>query len=103
MRLAHWPMFNACHYAFHYSTEEIDVAGGEIARLTHKHPLGWMPAIVLTHIIYRLVNDLPLDGLDKKAARKAKDFAKADEIRDKLAGRGITLLDTREGVKWKRS
>ena len=30
-------------------------------------------------------------------------FALADEIRDQLAGMGITLLDTREGVKWKRN
>lgn len=80
MRVAPWPLFNACHYAFHYSTEEIDVAGGEIARLTHKHPLGWMPAIVLTHIIYRLVDDTPLAGLDKPAARKAF----ADIVREAL-------------------
>lgn len=40
---------------------------------------------------------------ERQAARKAKDFAKADEIRNKLANMGITLLDTREGVKWKRA
>ena len=40
---------------------------------------------------------------ERQAARKAKDFAKADEIRNKLADMGITLLDTREGVKWKRA
>ena len=40
---------------------------------------------------------------ERQAARKAKNFARADEIRDQLAGMGITLLDTREGVKWKRS
>ncbi len=36
-------------------------------------------------------------------AKKEKNFARADEIRDQLAGMGITLLDTREGVKWKRA
>lgn len=40
---------------------------------------------------------------ERQVARKAKDFAKADEIRNKLADMGITLLDTREGVKWKRA
>ena len=40
---------------------------------------------------------------ERQAARKAKDFAKADEIRNKLQDMGIVLLDTREGVKWKRA
>ena len=38
----------------------------------------------------------------RQAARKAKDFAKADEIRDQLLAMGIQLKDTREGVQWKR-
>ena len=36
-------------------------------------------------------------------ARKNKDFALADKIRNDLLERGIVLEDTREGVKWKRS
>ncbi|MCD7766945.1 MAG: cysteine--tRNA ligase [Lachnospiraceae bacterium] len=40
---------------------------------------------------------------ERQAARKAKNFARADEIRNQLAEQGITLLDTREGVKWKRA
>lgn len=40
---------------------------------------------------------------ERQAARKAKNFARADEIRDILAGQGIILEDTREGVKWKRA
>ena len=39
---------------------------------------------------------------ERQAARKAKDFAHADEIRAKLLDMGIELKDTREGVKWKR-
>ena len=38
----------------------------------------------------------------RQAARKNKDFAKADEIRAQLLDMGIVLEDTREGVKWKR-
>ena len=51
------------------------------------------------------VLDADIEALieERQAARKAKNFARADEIRDQLAGMGITLLDTREGVKWKRN
>ena len=35
-------------------------------------------------------------------AKKAKDFAKADAIRDELAAMGITIKDTRQGVQWFR-
>ena len=40
---------------------------------------------------------------DRQNARKNKDFAKADEIRNSLLEMGIILEDTREGVKWKRA
>ena len=40
---------------------------------------------------------------ERQEARKAKNFARADEIRDQLAGMGIILKDTREGVTWKRA
>lgn len=40
---------------------------------------------------------------ERTAAKKAKDFAKADEIRNELLEKGIILEDTREGVKWKRA
>ena len=40
---------------------------------------------------------------ERTAAKKAKDFAKADKIRDELAARGIVIVDTPNGVVWKRS
>ena len=40
---------------------------------------------------------------ERQAARKEKNFARADEIRDELLAKGIVLLDTREGVKWKKA
>ena len=40
--------------------------------------------------------------LQREAARKAKDFRKADQIRDELKEKGITLQDTKDGVVWKR-
>ena len=39
---------------------------------------------------------------ERKAAKKEKDFAKADAIRAELLEKGIVLEDTREGVKWKK-
>ncbi len=39
----------------------------------------------------------------RQQARKAKNFALADEIRGKLLDMGIILEDTREGVKWKKA
>jgi ADP-ribosylglycohydrolase len=68
MRVAPWGLFCACHHG-RYTIEQIDVAGGEIARLTHKHPLGWIPSILMTHIIYRIVKEGGFDGLGKEAAR----------------------------------
>ena len=40
---------------------------------------------------------------ERQDARKAKNFARADEIRNELLEKGIILEDTREGVKWKRA
>ena len=50
-----------------------------------------------------LAEDIEKMIAERQAARKAKDFAKADEIRNKLLDMGIVLLDTREGVKWKKA
>lgn len=51
------------------------------------------------------VLDAEIEALieERQAARKAKDFARADAIRDELLAKGIILKDTREGVKWKRA
>lgn len=40
---------------------------------------------------------------ERNAARKAKNFARADEIRDSLKAQGIILEDTKDGVKWHRA
>lgn len=67
--------------------------------------------ISLSDILGLLVNkkeenlDAEIENLiaERQAARKARDFKRADEIRDQLLAQGIILEDTREGVKWKRA
>ena len=51
--------------------------------------------LILDEEIQRLIDE-------RQQARHRRDFARADEIRDQLAARGIPLEDTRDGVRWKR-
>ncbi|MGN0368172.1 MAG: cysteine--tRNA ligase [Wujia sp.] len=53
-------------------------------------------AVLLDEEIEQLIQE-------RQDARKAKNFARADEIRDLLTEKGIILEDTREGVRWKRA
>jgi len=49
-------------------------------------------------------SDEQVDGLigERTAAKKSKDFARADQIRQQLSDQGIILEDTKSGVRWKR-
>jgi cysteinyl-tRNA synthetase len=38
----------------------------------------------------------------RQAAKKNRNFAESDRLRDELAGHGVILEDTRDGVRWKR-
>ncbi len=66
----------------------------------------------LTGVLGLIMEDKAEDLLDsdieelikeRQEARKHKNFARADEIRDELLKKGIILEDTRQGVKWKRA
>ena len=50
------------------------------------------------------LSDADIDTLvaERTAAKKAKDFAGADRLRNELLEKGIILEDTKEGVRWKR-
>ncbi len=50
-----------------------------------------------------LAQDIEAMIEERQAARKAKNFQRADEIRNELLSKGIILEDTREGVKWKKA
>jgi cysteinyl-tRNA synthetase len=51
------------------------------------------------------LSDAEIDTLiaERAAAKKARNFARADEVRAQLAAQGIVLEDTKDGVRWKRS
>jgi cysteinyl-tRNA synthetase len=51
------------------------------------------------------LSDAEIDGLiaERIAAKKARDFTRADQIRAGLADQGVILEDTKEGVRWKRT
>jgi cysteinyl-tRNA synthetase len=50
------------------------------------------------------LTDSQIDALvsEREQARKSRNFARADAIREELAGRGVTLEDSKGGVRWKR-
>jgi cysteinyl-tRNA synthetase len=56
---------------------------------------GERPAEMLDSEIQSLIDE-------RQEARRRRDFARADEIRVELAGRGIILEDTKDGLRWKR-
>lgn len=47
--------------------------------------------------------DIEAKIAERAAAKKAKDFARADQVRKDLAAQGVILEDTKEGVRWKRA
>ncbi|MEQ1886669.1 MAG: DALR domain-containing protein, partial [Bryobacteraceae bacterium] len=51
------------------------------------------------------LSDEEVDALiaARTAAKKAKDFGKADQIRKDLADQGVILEDTKDGIRWKRA
>lgn len=57
-----------------YSLEKLAEAGGEIAEVTHKHPLGFLPASLLTVLLYKIVSMSP------KHVREEIDGIVADAV-----------------------
>ena len=102
--------------AMHRIAAELNKAASETEAARHRHRLlagGWLLGLLdstpdawfqgaigsgtalTTEAIQNLVDK-------RTAARRARDYAAADRIRDELASAGIELEDTREGTLWKR-
>ena len=87
------------------NTEVTEARTGSFAALVRKEILTLCDILGLIVERKAEVLDEEIEQLiaERQAARKAKNFARADEIRDQLQAQGIILEDTREGVKWKRA
>ena len=50
------------------------------------------------------ISTADIEGLieQRQAAKLAKDYARADEVREELLAQGVVLEDSREGTQWKR-
>ncbi|SOB89572.1 cysteine--tRNA ligase [Alloalcanivorax xenomutans] len=77
------------------------LAGAELLGLLESDPVAWFQNQGSADD--GLAND-EIDALvaERTAAKKARDFARADQIRDQLKDAGIQLEDTREGTRWSR-
>jgi cysteinyl-tRNA synthetase len=73
-------------------------AGGRALGLLQQAPAAWFARGVSSD------DDARIQALvdERGAAKQARDFARADAIRDQLAGEGVLLEDTPQGVRWKR-
>ncbi|HEY4530016.1 MAG TPA: cysteine--tRNA ligase, partial [Luteimonas sp.] len=73
-------------------------AGGRALGLLQQAPSAWFGRGTSAD------DDLRIQGLveERAAAKKARDFARADAIREQLAAEGVVLEDTPQGVRWKR-
>ena len=98
-----FPFLTEINKAFDERT--LDAKGAEIARLAIEKAdevLGVIPF----HVRMRgepLPAEIEAQIAARNAARKRRDFAESDRIRDELAARGIVLEDTPGGTRWKKT
>ena len=72
------------------------LAAGDVLGILQEDPAAWLGAGEVDSEIDALV-------AERQAAKDAKDWARADEIRNELSAQGIILEDSADGAKWRRS
>lgn len=103
MRVAPMGLFNAAHSI--YDTHCLAEAGAKIAKTTHLHPLGYLPAALLTLLLERIVpqtpeqvkasvNDIIQDGLDIMMHMYGDDFLSEKEYLKQLTLKAVNLAKT---------
>jgi len=94
-------IFELVKYA---NTKTMDQAGQEIVSYLHQTLRGLCDIMGIVTDVQEELLDQEIEEMieARQAARKARDFSKADAIRTELLEKGIVLEDTREGVKWRR-
>ena len=100
MRIAPIPLYAAVQDRI--SIEEADLLAGEAAEITHQHPLGYISAALMSHVIYRLACDIEatqksmkryiMEGIDM-IRKHYKAYHNDVERMAELAERAIFLLD----------
>src|SRR5262249_28068974 len=83
--------------------------GGRLREDNRKAIVDWFSKVderlaIIPAVEHLVQHDEEIDALvaARNQARKNRDFAESDRIRQQLLDRGITIEDTREGTKWRR-
>ena len=101
MRIAPIPLYAAVQCRM--NIEEADLLAGEASEITHQHPLGYISAALMSHVIYRLALDIEptqesmkryiMEGVDM-IRKHYKAYHNDVERMAELAERAIFLLDS---------